>query len=48
MNANVRLSRGTITSRGSEDSLLIFHRMHSDPIYRLETVQSHFQAEDEN
>ena len=28
---------------GSGNSLPIFHPMHSDPIPRLETVQSHFQ-----
>ena len=33
---------------GSGDSLPIFHRMYSDPIPRLETVQSHFQTESEN
>ena len=33
---------------GSGDSLPIFHRMHSDPIPRLETVQSHFQTEGES
>ena len=52
MNTSVRLSRGTITSQqreeGSGDSLPILHRMHSDPIPRLETVQSHFQTEGEN
>ena len=33
---------------GSGDSLPILHRTHSDPIPRLETVQSHFQTEGEN
>ena len=48
LNARVLLSSGTITSpgeAGSGDSLPILHRMHSDPILRLETVQSHFQTE---
>ena len=33
---------------GSGDSLPILHGTHSDLIPRLETVQSHFQTEDEN
>ena len=33
---------------GSGDSLPILHRTHSDPVPRLETVQSHFQTEGEN
>ena len=33
---------------GSVDSLASFHRRHSDPIPRFETVQSHFQTEGEN
>ena len=55
LNASVLLSLGTITSppkvrgggRAVGDSLPILHRTHSDPIPRLETVQSHFQTEGE-
>ena len=40
-----------LTTQGetsSRDSVPILHRTHSDPIPRLETVQSHFQTEGEN
>ena len=33
---------------GSGDSLPILHRTHSDPIPRLEAVQSHLKTEGEN
>ena len=53
LNDSILLSRGTITSppkvmRVVGDSLPFLHRTHSDPIPRLETVQSHFQTEGEN
>ena len=38
----------TYGEAGSGDSLPILHRPNSDPISRLETVQSHFQTEGEN
>ena len=38
----------TLGEVGSGDSLPILHGAHSDPIPRLETVQSHFQTEGEN
>ena len=38
----------TYGEAGIGDSLPILHRTHSDPIPRLETVQSHFQAEGED
>ena len=38
----------TLGEAGSGDSLPILHRTYSDPMPRLETVQSHFQTEGEN
>ena len=37
----------TLGGAGSGDCLPILCRTHSDPISRLETVQSHFQTEGE-